>query len=313
MSPSISIIICTSNRAEHLRQTLASLANVCLPPDMPVEMLVVDNGSDNTPDVTRACLLPGMTVNYVAEPRRGKGFAYNASLAHARGDILLYTDDDVRPPADWISGLCAPILSGEAHAVQGGIRLAPHLERDWMEARHRSYFADTLTWDTVTPRRLIGANMAFSRDVLSKVPAFDEELGPGAMGFWEDSLFAEQLAAAGYRVAPDLAAYVEHHFDAARLSRADLLRRADKDGRSNAYVSYHWDHYDAPNPEQSLRHARMGLKMGRLTGKARWPYTEGASLWELEWVFKVGYYEQYLVERKRPRNYDKNGLVKRQT
>ncbi len=309
--PDVSIIICTANRAAHLRETLASLAEVCVPGHLGVELLVVDNGSDTTPEVVQSCALPDIPARCIAEPRRGKGFAYNASLAHAQGDILLYTDDDVRPPPDWIASLCAPILAGEAQAVQGGIRLAPHLEREWMEARHRSYFADTLTWHTVEPRRLIGANMAFSREVLGKVPAFDVELGPGALGFWEDSLFAEQLAAAGYAVASNLAAYVEHHFEAARLSHADLLRRADKDGRSNAYVSYHWDHYDAPNPEQSLRHARMGLKMGRLTGKARWPHPEGASLWELEWVFKVGYYEQYLVERKRPRNYDKNGLVKR--
>lgn len=308
--PDISIIICTCNRAEYLRSTLAALAEVHVPSDMTAELLVVDNGSDATAEVAATCLLPNISARYIAEPRRGKGFAYNTGLANARGDILLFTDDDVRFPADWIAGLSAPILSGEAQAVQGGIQIAPHLQRDWMTPLHRCYFADTENWGKAGPKRLIGANMAFSREVLLQVPGFDEELGPGAMGFWEDSLFSQQLVAAGYTISPQLQASVEHHFDPTRLLREHVLQRAAKDGRSNAYVSYHWDHYEDPQVTQNLRRELLALKMGRLTQKGRWKYKEGASLWELGRIFKINYFQQFISEQQRPHNYTKQGLVK---
>ena len=48
---------------------------------------------------------------------------------------------------------------------------------------------------------LTGANMAFARRVLDKVPGFDRELGPGGLGFCDDTLFSLQLRTAGFRLA----------------------------------------------------------------------------------------------------------------
>ncbi|KAA6407127.1 MAG: hypothetical protein FRX48_09193 [Lasallia pustulata] len=50
--------------------------------------------------------------------------------------------------------------------------------------------ASTEGLDPDAPKFMVGANMAFSRRVLEKVPSFDTELGPGALGFFDESLFS---------------------------------------------------------------------------------------------------------------------------
>src|SRR5207249_1247886 len=125
-------------------QTLESIARVRIPDGWQLELIVVDNASvDETAQVIRECRMPGMPVRYLHEPRRGKGHALNTGIAAARGEILLLTDDDVRPGRDWIGAMCEPILAGKADAVGGEVRLAPQLSRDWMELLHRAVLADT--------------------------------------------------------------------------------------------------------------------------------------------------------------------------
>src|SRR5258708_38656458 len=113
----VSIIICTKNRAQSLRETLAALGSVHVPEEWASELIVVDNGStDNTNTVVRDAGISNMEVRYLHEPRRGKGYAYNSGIAAATGEILLFTDDDVQPPTNWIEKLCRPIMEGKADA-----------------------------------------------------------------------------------------------------------------------------------------------------------------------------------------------------
>ena len=126
----VSIIICTCNRSDDLRQTLDAIGRLTIPNGYQCDLTVVDNASaDGTADMIKSFTLGNMPLRYLLEPRRGKGYAYNAGIAATSGDILLFTDDDVRPPDDWLLGMCGPILSGDADAVAGGLRLAPHLHR----------------------------------------------------------------------------------------------------------------------------------------------------------------------------------------
>lgn len=252
--PAVSIIICTRNRVDSLRQTLASIGQVLVPTGMEAELLVVDNGSsDQTQDVVANAALPNMPVRYIHEPRKGKSYAYNTGMAGANGEVFLFTDDDVRVPPDWIEGMCAPILSGAADAVAGGVCLPPHLVRPWMTLLHRYWLAETGWLDPDEPSEMVGANMAFHRRVLGHVPLFDVELGPGALGFGEESLFGFQLRDAGFRIGAALETCVEHHFDVARLARAYWLADARKRGRTWAYLSYHWFHSAVPSWPACLR------------------------------------------------------------
>jgi glycosyltransferase involved in cell wall biosynthesis len=306
----VSIIICTRNRGNDLRQTLETIGKLDVPADLPTEVLVVDNGStDHTSDVVRNAKLPVMDLRYVNAPRKGKGNAYNAGMAQAKGDIFLFTDDDVRPPSNWIDGMCRPILRGAAHGVAGGLRAAPHLRREWMELRHHIWLATTEHMQDGETDSMTGGNMAFHRKVLDKVPAFDPELGPGALGLSEESLFSRQMIKAGFRVITALDVIAEHHFDMDRLQRTSFLKAVEVSARSWAYVSYHWLHEKLAHSRLLLFKQSMKLKIYRAI-RRRDLAVQVLPLWEERALYHYYFTAQYLVESKRPRNYERLGLVK---
>jgi glycosyltransferase involved in cell wall biosynthesis len=309
---SVSIIICTCNRAEDLRQTLEAIGRLPVPTDFPCELIVVDNAStDGTATLVQSLTLPNMPLRYLLEPRRGKGYAYNSGMAAAVGDILLFTDDDLRPPPNWIAGMCEPIQSGRADAVAGGIKLAAHLHRPWLKKEHARWLASTeylLPIDL--PINLVGANMAFSKRVLEKVPQFDPELGPGASGLGDETLFSQQLTQAGYRIAMAQDVVAEHHLQADRLTRRSFAALARKLGVSNAYISWHWA-YDGPRfPILALVRAWAALWARRLLHFPEWITSPTVPVWELQSLDTLYTKLHYLQEQKRPRNYEKFGLVK---
>src|SRR5215470_13912897 len=101
---SISVLICTFNRAALLRETLAALQEMDAPEACSVEIIVVDNNSnDDTPAVVAESIHRArFPVICVHERQQGKSFALNAGLTAASGDVLALTDDDVLPATDWL-------------------------------------------------------------------------------------------------------------------------------------------------------------------------------------------------------------------
>lgn len=306
---SVTIIICTRDRAEHLEQTLRAIASLNVPGELSTELLVVDNAStDNTKAVVCECNIPSMSVRYIYEPQSGLSNARNTGIANANGYIILFTDDDVRPPQDWIAGMCEPILSGRAQAVAGGIKMAPHLRRDWMQKVHTTWLA-AVEYESNKSGALIGANMAISSEVLEKVPAFDTQLGAGASGFGEDTLFSEQLKVAGYKIvfSPNT---VEHYFDEKRLSRQSFLTAAVKRGNTGAYFAYHWVHNPVTLPLLREWKHIFELTWLRFINFREMHRDEGPPVWELNLLQEIHFFRQYRTERKHPRNYEAFGLMK---
>ncbi|WP_457654576.1 glycosyltransferase family 2 protein [Rhodocaloribacter sp.] len=325
MSTPVSIIICTRNHLPHLRRTMRTLAAVTVPPSMRAEVIVVDNGSsDGTAMWAEKKTLPNVDVRLVVETRPGQARARNAGLAAARGEIILFTDDDVRLPANWLEAMCAPILAGEADAVRGKSTLHPSLVRPWMQVFHRAVLAVTEGIDEEARSDMVGLSMAFHRRVLERVPAFDPELGPGtAYGFFDDTLFSYQLRQAGFRIASVLDAPVVHAPETDRLSRAAYLHAARCRGRGLTYLGYHWKHdaearWTRRRPRQFWRHPYavlakrwLNLWTWRLAHPREVFRKEGIAYREFALVNQYHQIREYVRLRGRPRNYDRHGLVKR--
>lgn len=325
MDTSISILICTRDRLPKLQNTLRTVGELSLPTAWEAELVVVDNGStDGTAAWVENQTLSTMPVRLVEEPRPGTGYARTTAVRAARGDVLLFTDDDVRVHPDWAEKMCTPILEEEADVVAGTAELEPSLLRPWMNAFHRATLASTeeTTSDQPSP---ITINMAFHRRVLREVPAFDPELGPGSRtGCCEDVLFSWQLQEAGFRFAEVGDATVEHHPSEDRLRRSAFLEAARERGRSTAYLRYHWLHWD----EWDFTNRTAWYEIWRhpyCVVVKRWAHLmlwrvlhigavleqEGIRYYEFSLVNLLYQALQYLKERKRPRNYEKRGLVKR--
>ena len=134
----VSIVIATRNRNVLLGRTLEALARQRWPREH-LEVIVADNGStDDTPAVVDAARARGLPVRYLCVNQPGKSHAVNAALRTARGDVIAFTDDDVVPEPEWLTGLVRAIEETGADFVAG--RILPIWEMDppaWMSVSFR--------------------------------------------------------------------------------------------------------------------------------------------------------------------------------
>jgi glycosyltransferase involved in cell wall biosynthesis len=273
-------------------------------------LIVVDNGSiDETANVCGRSRLDNITLKYICERRAGLSFARNAGIRAATGEVILFTDDDVRPPHDWVERMCRPILSGGAGAVAGAVALASDVDRPWMDGYSKALLAWTDPERLKQPSEMVGANMAFSRKVLDSVPYFDIELGAGAVGFGDDSVFSWCIVQKGYRLvgAPDAA--VTHHPDSNRLLRLPFLQMVEKSGRTIGYLNYHREHRNIKGAYLRLAKNCLLLQVLRCL-KRPGRIAEGAAKWERDLVLKIGLIRQTIIERGRPRRYFFGGCLR---
>jgi len=91
-----SLITCTYNREKYLGRTLRSVFEQNYP-DPDYEILVIDNNStDNTAQVCKDFeqKYPEKIFRYFKEIDQGLSFALNRGIKEARGEYLIYVDDD---------------------------------------------------------------------------------------------------------------------------------------------------------------------------------------------------------------------------
>ena len=294
-----------------LKRTLEAFTRAIVPQELRVEMIVVDNGSmDDTAEIVRRARHPQMEILLVHESCPGKSRALNAAMAIAKADVLLFTDDDVEPAADWIEKMAQPLLERRCEAVAGRILLGEELQRPWLTPMHELWLAVESEPKGESPI-LIGASMGLHRSVFDKISPFDGELGPGATGYGEETLLWRQMQEAGLRILPVADTFVIHHPEPSRLLRASWLAAAARFGRTGAYFMHHWEHGSIAFPALQLAMVRTKLFLRRFFRQAPAPDSEGCSEWEMSYIVRIEMLKQLKVESRRPQNYDSRALQKK--
>ena len=294
----ITVIIGTRNRATSLRETLAAIARLRVPAGLTVELFLVDNGSaDATRELCHAMRWPGVDVHYLHVAEAGLARAQNAALQRSRGQVVMFTDDDVRPPVDWIARLTAPILAGDADAVGGGVRIPAEVKQSWTTMDHEEWLASTEYWEPGREPVLIGANMAISRQVFASLGGFDDDLSQAI-----DTLFSYRLVAAGFRLVLRHDVVVDHHVESARFTRAGLTRQAAARAETHAFEMRHVADWHPRFP--LLRWLRARWRLARLRSRLRGPLTnENLAMPEMRLIQEVAFWPRFMRLRRQPRRY----------
>jgi len=182
----LTVAIPTHNRAPVLRQTLERLAEIDVPPDTGWEVIVVQNNCTDGTAAMLESLAPRLPLRALTESRPGVNHARNAAVDAARGECIVFTDDDTLPDREWLTAYDAAFTSFPDVDVFGGPIIArfPSTPPAWLaeslplvasaygrlEARGRGVELS----QTFYP---FGANMAFRTRVVRE-NRFDPVLGP---------------------------------------------------------------------------------------------------------------------------------------
>jgi glucosyl-dolichyl phosphate glucuronosyltransferase len=227
----INVIICTYNRGEMLRTALESVAASAVPPSVEWDVLVVDNNStDKTRDVVdEFCLRYPGRFRYLLETQQGLSHARNAGIRESRGDVLVFTDDDITVDGGWLWALSSPLLEGECAGTGG--RVTPVWKCPpprWFPIEHP--WASIVQFDLGSDagplfKAPLGANMAFRKGVFEKHGGFRTDLGRCADSLLsnEDVEFGRRLLSAGERLRYEPSAVVRHPVAEDRLRKQYIL------------------------------------------------------------------------------------------
>jgi GT2 family glycosyltransferase len=199
--PKVSVIVCAYNAAETIEDCLSSLGRLTYPD---FEVIVIDDGSrDCTADVARRHAF----VRLVEIERGGLSVARNAGLACARGEIVAYTDADVRVDPEWLTHLVQPFLASDVVGA-GGPNVVP-ADDPWMAqcvARAPGGPTHVLLDDRIA-EHVPGCNMAFRREALQAIGGFN----PIFLRAGDDVDVCWRLQARGWSIGFQPAALVWHH------------------------------------------------------------------------------------------------------
>ncbi|MDP4098024.1 glycosyltransferase family 2 protein [Paenibacillus sp. P96] len=123
----LSIAICTRNREDDLKRCISSIAQSTLPASgLQVEVLIVDDGAltDQFLKEQEQILKPtGMELRYHRKKQPGLWLSRVETLEVASGDIILFLDDDVELPVDYIQNLMHTYEEYPQAAGVGGVAI----------------------------------------------------------------------------------------------------------------------------------------------------------------------------------------------
>jgi GT2 family glycosyltransferase len=238
-SPFVSIVVPTWNRAALLADCLGALRQQDFVSEN-FEIVVVDDGSTDATEETvhRFQALPPPDVRYVRQPHGGANRARNAGVRASKGDPVIFVEDDVDVPREWLAALVeATHRHPEAGCVGGPIRVrfeapAPRIcaKESWVNEGELDQGPDERVVAVV-----FGGNLAARRWAFERIGLFTEALN----GLYEEVEWQVRLTAAGIPIVYAPAAWLWHRRTAADVRRLRMLRRRFRQGMGRvAYARF---------------------------------------------------------------------------
>jgi glycosyltransferase involved in cell wall biosynthesis len=99
----VTVAICTWNRAKLLDQTLEQMAKLRVPEGLGWELLVVNNNCTDDSDAIIVRHADRLPLRRLFEREQGQSAARNCAIDAARGELIIWTDDDVLVAPDWLA------------------------------------------------------------------------------------------------------------------------------------------------------------------------------------------------------------------
>ncbi|NWF91943.1 MAG: glycosyltransferase family 2 protein [Syntrophaceae bacterium] len=251
-----SVIIITRNRASVLRNALESVINQEYE-NGKYEMIVVDNNSnDDTASIveTYQQKCPNR-IRYVIEPEIGMSKARNTGSKLARGEILVFIDDDAIASAGWLRNYQLLYQSSPDIVAAGGrieVVFTPKRPK-WISDELLVVFGRLDSSDTegtmLYPRHPFGVNFSVRKEYFLKTKGFFQEI----KNYNDEKAFFYQLHLNKCKVGYSPEAVVYHHIPSSKLRRRYFIKRGIKQGIGNIKFISIFDRIGMPRFDSKLK------------------------------------------------------------
>lgn len=238
----ISVVICTYNRFQLLREALKDI--ICQETDgrFNYEILVVDDGStDKTKEVVdELASNSNAPVRYVCGEGKGYTHALNSGIAESRGEWIAFFDDDQQTAPNWLKELFSTATEAGVYLVGGPIVLAmPEAERLMLGPRVRALRGEHppscgIFRRSKKPPLPGGGNRLVKRTVFDSIGVFDEKMQTGGC----DMDMVVRARDAGFNNAWAPKAIVRHLVPAYRLEQDHIRWSCLQGGCAFAYIDW---------------------------------------------------------------------------
>ncbi len=99
--PYFSVVICSRNRKQLLKGTIETLDEQTIPSSS-YEIIIVDDGSEDGTDEMVASLTTKCKLRYILKTWGGRSETRNVGIEAAQGEIVVFVDDDIIAPKDFL-------------------------------------------------------------------------------------------------------------------------------------------------------------------------------------------------------------------
>jgi len=199
MVRTVSVVVPTRGRSEKLATCLECVARQALPDGVTLEVFVVFDGDEDGAAAFDAAAL-NARFQILSIPASGAAAARNAAIANARGELLIFLNDDCYPSDGWLMAH----LNAQRSMPDGGMCVG---RTDWRQWPDETVFdalvretpmvffeAEMIDGEDYGFRHFWTCNTSVPADAVKAVGGFDERLRPV---FFEDVELGFRLSVAG--------------------------------------------------------------------------------------------------------------------
>ena len=235
----VSVCMCTYKRA-HLVKTLDSVANLILPPNVKLEVIVVDNDKlkSGFAIVNKLQTNYPHTLTYCHEPKQNISAARNTYLREAKGEWIASLDDDEVADKHWLQYLLKAANEFNADVVFGVVKtIYPKETPQWIIdgglLAHKWRATGAQVSSGATNCTLIKGSVLAETD-----HKFDLNFG---LTGGEDSQFFYRLHLKGYKLIVCREAFVTELVQQNKLNSQYIIKRAFQIGQTYSRYRYTGD------------------------------------------------------------------------
>ena len=234
--PSITVAICTYNRADYLPELVKTLQSQQCPVEFEI-LFINNNSTDNTLEVLQSLSKNSpINIRVVTEIQQGITYARNRAIEEAiHSEFMLIMDDDEIPDSQWVISAYNALKNGNIDSVGGRVvvNFSKKSRPKWLTDDLLGFLAETdygskpfLIKNESTP--LWTANIAYKTQIFRDNPQLRFDIrynrqGKGIGGGEDVVMFKKclhQKLAIFY--CPEMVVY--HHVEAWRLQRRYFLK-----------------------------------------------------------------------------------------